>query len=419
MLELSPLHCSSPRILFVDMNSFFASVEQQENPELRGLPIIVVPMIAKTTCAIAASYPAKAFGIRTGTSVADALKLCPDVKVIPARPKIYIEYHNKILEVLKNHFSDPLVLSVDEMACPLADWQRKPEVAEEMAYYVKRDFERTLGVALQCSIGVAPNIFLAKVASDVQKPNGLTFFIDNYENDLFKLTLRDLPGIGRNMEARLSFQGITSVEQLWNLSPNELYHVWGSVVGERWYYMLRGSLEYDYHSAGSPEHKSVSHSHVFAPQFRTVPGAQAIMFRLMAKALKRLRSYELTAKGIDITVSYRCYGNYKKKKILRMTRTVSDSIDDDIFWAEILKEFTDQLPEIRDYKPAKGCIVFFDLQTSHVRQLNFLDDRTRYRNLSRTMDEINQKFGHVVDLASGYFARREAPVRIAFNKVRD
>ena len=85
------------RWLVLDLNSFFASCEQQENPELRGKPVIVVPTMAETTCAIAASYPAKAFGIKTGTLVHEARRLCPDVQLVQAHHKLYVEYHHRIL----------------------------------------------------------------------------------------------------------------------------------------------------------------------------------------------------------------------------------------------------------------------------------------------------------------------------------
>ena len=86
------------RWLVLDLNSFFASCEQQEDPELRGKPVIVVPTMAETTCAIAASYPAKAFGIKTGTLVHEARRLCPDVQLVQAHHKLYVEYHHRILD---------------------------------------------------------------------------------------------------------------------------------------------------------------------------------------------------------------------------------------------------------------------------------------------------------------------------------
>ena len=89
------------RWLFVDMNSFFASCEQQMNPDLRGQPIVVAPVLADTTCAIAASYEAKAFGIKTGTPIWEARNRCPAIKILQARPKLYVEYHHLIRQAIE------------------------------------------------------------------------------------------------------------------------------------------------------------------------------------------------------------------------------------------------------------------------------------------------------------------------------
>ncbi|HLI49768.1 MAG TPA: hypothetical protein VKV18_13920, partial [Chthonomonas sp.] len=105
------------RRFFLDMNAFFASVEQQENAALRGKPVIVVPLKVPTTCAIAASYEAKAFGIRTGTSVRTARRLCPELVVIEARPLLYVQYHRALCELLQAYFVSVQVLSIDEMVC--------------------------------------------------------------------------------------------------------------------------------------------------------------------------------------------------------------------------------------------------------------------------------------------------------------
>src|ERR1700722_4541299 len=116
------------RWLFVDMNSFFASCEQQKNPELRGHPVVVAPMLVDTTCAIAASSQAKAFGIKTGTPIGEAKKRCPFLKVVQARPKLYVEYHHRICEAIESCIPIDAVMSIDEVACKLDKVQRHPHV---------------------------------------------------------------------------------------------------------------------------------------------------------------------------------------------------------------------------------------------------------------------------------------------------
>src|SRR5271168_2503443 len=128
---------SGLRWLFVDMNSFFASCEQQDNPGLRGHPVAVAPMLVDTTCAIAASTEAKAFGIKTGTLIGEARKRCPQLKVVQACPKLYVEYHHMICEAIETCIPVDAVLSIDEVACKLDNVQHRPEVARALALSIK------------------------------------------------------------------------------------------------------------------------------------------------------------------------------------------------------------------------------------------------------------------------------------------
>ena len=294
------------RTLFADMNAFFASCEQQERPELRGKPVIVAPVAAETTCALAVSYEAKAYGIKTGTAVHAARKLCPDLVVVGARPQVYLDYSAKIVEALNAHFVEVKPLSVDEMACTISSYYSTPEDEIRLAKLVKKTIAERIGDYARCSIGIADNVFLAKVASDMHKPNGLTQLNEsNMPGMLFKLHLIDLPGIGPRMLLRLERKGITTVEQLWNSSRGELGRAWGSVVGERWWYMLRGSPIADYGTDDHSINKTVGHSHIFPPAFRHRQGAQDIMLRLFSKAMHRLRRYGQIASNVEMDITYR------------------------------------------------------------------------------------------------------------------
>ena len=161
--------------LFLDLNAFFASCEQQENPALRGQPVIVVQVLTDSAVAIAASYAAKAFGIKTGTLLREARRLCPDVVPVRANHRLYSEYHERILKAVDTCLPVEKVCSIDEMACKLIGTERQVEAARELALKVKRALREQVGECLTCSIGIAPNVFLGKVGSDLQKPDGLTF----------------------------------------------------------------------------------------------------------------------------------------------------------------------------------------------------------------------------------------------------
>lgn len=206
--------------LFFDLNSYFASVEQQDRPELRHRPIAIVPSDTDYTCAIAASYEAKAYGIKTGTKILEAKKLCPDLKCVLARHHVYVEYHKRIFAEVENHIPITKICSIDEAACKLLKNEQSPAQAIAIAQRIKAGLRRNIGEHIKCSIGIAPNMFLAKTATDIKKPDGLTVLEpDTYKAQLFKLALLDLCGIGANIERRLNRAGIKTVEQFWNITP--------------------------------------------------------------------------------------------------------------------------------------------------------------------------------------------------------
>ena len=173
------------RRLFIDFDSFYASVEQQDNEIYQNKSLIVVPCISDYTCAIAASYQAKRLGVKTGTRVKTAKEKIPGLFVVEARPKRYVEVHNQILEVLSKHFKKIQVLSIDEMACEIEEDDDFD--CEMIAADLKLDLMDVLGDHISCSIGVAQNVFLSKVAADMNKPNGFTALGDEAAEQLKKL----------------------------------------------------------------------------------------------------------------------------------------------------------------------------------------------------------------------------------------
>ena len=222
------------RWLFLDLNSYFASCEQQEFPDLRNEPVIVVPFDSNATCAIAASYEAKRLGIKTGTNVGDARSICPKLRVIPARHDVYRHYHEKVIEEVIKHTPIRKVWSIDELESPLSENHRTKEAAEGLALRIKEGLRRNVGECIRASIGLAPNSFLGKVATDMQKPNGLvTLEGHNMLDRLSTLSLRDLPGIGKNFGMLLNYTQVKSkitylvsptttttiVDDLLNMSP--------------------------------------------------------------------------------------------------------------------------------------------------------------------------------------------------------
>ncbi len=406
------------RHCFLDMNAFFASVEQQERVELRGKPIIVVPVAAETTCAIAASLEARKWGIRTGTSVKEARKLCAGVKVVPARPAIYLQYHHGIVEVLERHFVDVKPLSVDEMVGTVGRFERGYEKEERLGRTIKREVRERLGEQMTCSVGIAENVFLAKVAAETMKPDGLVIWQnDEAEEMLCRLALMDLPGIGRRMAARLEQAGIQTVHELVTADRLALRRAWGSVVGERWYEMLRGSQIADYGMYETGVKKSVGHSHVLPPEFRTQEGVRLIAMRLFSKCMKRLRRYGQAASDIDVRIGYKnpnTHVSYSWKRGSKKHRHANDEIS----WGQILRPMVESIPKAKaGFVPCSAAVTFSGLIACQDMNLCLFDDPIERTHLCNTMDALNELYGHVLDVASVFWVRDQAPKRIPFGQV--
>jgi DNA polymerase-4 len=331
------------RRLFIDFDSFYASVEQQDNEEYREKPIIVVPVVSDYTCAIAASYQAKRLGVKTGTRVKTAKEKIPGLFVCGARPHRYVEVHNQILEVLSHHFKKIQVLSIDEMACEIDE--EDDFDCEMIAALLKLDFQEKLGEHISCSIGVARNVFLSKVAADMEKPNGFTALGQKAQEQLETLGLTDLPGIAEKMEARLNTSRIKTVNDLFSVEELKLKKAWGSVIGARWYHMIRGSLQCDYGLSNNEIPKSFGHTHVLPPAKRDDAGSFEVFEALLYKALERLNKYRIGAKRVSIYLSWR-NTETKRRGTYKKVSPIAIASSDYTYWSIIARELWKQLPEL-------------------------------------------------------------------------
>lgn len=334
---------SQYRRLFIDFDSFYASVEQQDNIEYQNKPLIVVPCISDYTCAIAASYEAKRLGVKTGTRVSVAKEKIPGLFVVEARPKRYVEVHNTILKILSNHFEKIQVLSIDEMTCEIDEDDDFD--CEMIAAHLKIDLLEEFGDHLTCSIGVARNVFLSKVASDFSKPNGFTYFGSDYENKLKTLELTDLPGIADRMEARLNRSRIRTISDLFELDEIKLKKAWGSIIGSRWWHMIRGSLQCDYGLTNHEIPKSFGHTHVLPPKKRDDSGSFEIFESLLYKAIDRLNKYKVGAKKVSIYLSWR-NTKTKKRGTFKKNSPIVIASSDFKYWTKIAIGLWNSIPEL-------------------------------------------------------------------------
>ena len=369
------------RWLVLDLNSFFASCEQQEDPALRGKPVIVVPTMAETTCAIAASYPAKAFGIKTGTLVHEARRLCPEVQLVHAHHKLYVEYHHRILTAIDRHIPVEEVMAIDEVACRLDRKQQDPGVAQKLARSIKREIQAQVGECLTSSIGISANKLLAKMASNMQKPDGLTILpIEKLPGAILHLKIRASPGIGLKMAEHLQRNGITDIATLWNTDAARLRLIWGGVAGAKMHKLLHGA---DFASPKT-ERASISHQHVLAPVDRTVEGAAPIVRQLLVCAAQRLRNDGFYCRRLIVEVKPlgRDRDSWTDK------RSFSETQDTGML-LHVLQDIWDQVP---DLKPLRVGVALTSLAAKEEHQPD-LFDKPKNAKLVRAIDEVNEKFG--------------------------
>ena len=420
-----------PRIrwLFLDLNSYFASIEQELRPELRNRPVAVVPLMADTTFAIAASYEAKALGVHTGTQVGDAKRLCPGIELIEARHEVYVEYHHRIVEAIELCVPVSAVMSIDEMASSLIGREQPLMAALDLGRQIKASIRKHVGSTLRCSVGLAPNRYLAKIASDMEKPDGLVALTpDILPTALSRLALRDLPGVGARMERRLHECGIRTMPQLLALTREQMNDAWGGIGGEKLWYWLRGE---DFNDPELEHQKSISQSHVLPPELRTPEGCYAVAHKLLHKAAMRLRAARLWTTHLSVSIKYavprvlarKLHNSGIPQTAWSHGTTVVECQDSQTLVESLVKLWALRPGGAEHQKPFYVGVWLGNLVPDHLHTLNLfsgLESESRRTRLSATMDALNQKYGlDTLMPASMLLAKAAAPTRIAFTSIPD
>jgi len=372
--------------LYLDFDGFFAGVEEQARPALRGRPIGVVPFAGvESTCVIAANYKAKKFHIKTGTPVWEARKLCPDIALVPQSPDLYVRAHHKLLSLIAQEIPIEQVCSIDELTCKLDPFDIADPYA--LAQRIKKRIFTEVGPYITCSIGVAPNRLLAKIAGDMDKPNGFTVLHpEKLPGRLFDLPIEDIPGVGRRMKKRLIDVGIWTVEALWHTEPKQMRKIWNNVEGERLWYALHG---YEMH-VETTERSMIGHGRVLPPESRHFDGAYEIARLLTVKAARRLRRESYVSDAFSLHLRYR------EGRWARMVQL--GHINDDHAALGALKQLWGQA---HLEMPANVSLLNFHVSFSALApatqyQLNMFGEesgiRKKWLSICETMDQVNNKY---------------------------
>lgn len=416
--------------MHIDLNSCFAIIEQQANRLLRGRPVGVAAYDTPRGFVLAASYQAKAKGVKLGVNVAQARELCPDIVIMTPDPSKYREAHKRFKQVLLDYTDDVTPKSIDEFVIHLenAPVYKQGLGPEAIGYEIKQKIYESLGEAVTVNVGIGPNRFLAKLAAGLHKPNGLDVITHKNLRSVYKkLDLLDLPGINTRYKRRLQAFGIMTPLQFLDADEQFLRkRVFKSIIGRHWYLRLRG-YEPDRREFAR---KTIGHQHAISNKTADPQELERILMKLCEKAGRRLRKNNLYAGGISLWLGFaRQYGpwnmvsgnaeqgrpgwHHGEKVAARLYAT------HDIYaHAKRLLQAAQVIEPVR-----LMSVTVFDLHDWDPEQLDLFGSERGYlaaRRISDALDAVNNRYGEFVVTPANMMSMNKVVLdRIAFGNVRD
>ena len=378
--------------LYLDFDGFFASVEQQARPALRGKPIGIVPFDGTVhTVVIACSKEAKARGVKNVMRLGEAKKICPELILVPQTPDLYRRAHNALLAEINSVIPVDAIKSIDELCCKLGTG----DIADpyKTARDIKTAIAQGVGPHITCSIGFAANRHLAKIACKMDKPDGVTIWHPHdIPAKLYDLPFDDIPGIGSSMEKRLMRAGIYGMKALLATQPKQMRKLWRNVTGERLWYALHGYAV----QAGKSERGMFGHGRVLPPELRNFKGAYDCSRILIVKAARRMRRENFHASTLYLWLHLRARDN--KERGWGTKYKLHAASDDqavltalEALWKEAKRDIPKHLRIVRIH------VTLGDLTPSSSRQLDMLlnDDcqRRKWEDITTAVDGLNSRYG--------------------------
>lgn len=366
--------------LFFDMNSFYASVAQAEEPALMGRPVGVLTTDAPGAACIAASYDAKQRGVRMGTRQDEARQLCPGIVFRPVKHDVCVRYHHAILAAVETVLPVHRVFSIDECSCLLTGSQQELKRALQIGRDLQRAVLEQVSPALNCSVGLAPTRLLAKIAAGLKKPGGLRWLVPQVLPEaITHLRLDGLPGISGRMRARLEAVGVPDVATLYHLDPKRARAIWGNVAGERFLRELRGE------TVVWPEtqRSMIGHGQVLTAGNKTPEGARLVARRLLVKAAARLRREGFHATSLHLGAKCAVAGHIGHGGEIRATQ-------DTFFLLEVLARYWQALPP---HRAMAVSVTLGGLLTEEEVARDLFAPAQDRRALCAVVDRLNQRFG--------------------------
>ena len=373
-----------PLIMHVDLNSCFATVEQQARPMLRGRPVAIVNRNTEHTAIVTASYEAKAKGVVVGMKLREAKKICPGLIAIESDPSKYKYVYRKLLAIMRDYSAHVVMKSIDEGVIDFH--QASPGLIErglvEIGHEIKRRLKDEIGIWMSCNIGISTNRFLAKTAANLHKPDGLDIITSQNIREVFStLKLTDLTGIAHANKKRLNSVGIYTPLQFIDADEVVLKRiVFKSVVGEWWYKRLRG-YEVDDVEVSM---QRVGRQYVLESFDLSYDEILQRLHHLCESVGGRLRLKQKMARGVYIYA--RTFNHqYWHSSLLSPLPFFSDQA----IYAQAIRLFKEAPSNIREI--GVHC---YNLEESDISQLSlFADEIVREQQISFAVDELNRRFG--------------------------
>ena len=369
--------------MHIDMNAFFASVEQQANPELQGKPIAVVGGNGRTVITTS-SYEARKFGVKTGMAVWEGKKHCPQLIIVVGDNKKYTYTSSRIIEFMRQYTPLVEVFSIDEAWLDVTHSLSIFGTAERIAYLLKAQIRESFGIT--CSIGIAPNKLLAKLASDMQKPDGLTIIRpDEVSRVLETMPIKELCGIGKKMERHLNLLSIYTCGQLGRFPVDILRKKFG-IIGERLHYMGLGIDDSPViPQEEEDEVKSVGHSMTLRRDIDRREDILKHLLQLSEMVGRRARRYRVSGKTVTLYVRFAdFYSSFSRQNTLKSFINMSD----DIYRASVAILDTAELMQ-----PVRQLGVTLSNLQYEAEQLTLFQEQQKRSDAIKAMDTLNDRYG--------------------------
>ena len=393
-------HQEWPRaIILADMNAFFASIEQQDHPEWQGLPVGITNGL-QGTCIITSSYEARAYGIRTGMRVKEALKLCPDFIQCPARPQRYAGVSSNIMQSLQQITPYIEVFSVDEAFLDVTHCQKLHGRPEEIARRVKKVIYQVSGVL--CSVGVSGDKTTAKYAAKLNKPDGLTVIPPwQSRQQLKEVPVTELCGIAGGIGRFLAEHGVHICGDMAKLPISVMARRFGN-PGRRIWYMFQGA-DPDPLQTNVPPPKSIGHGKVMQPNTQYKQVLLLYLLHMSEKVASRLRRHSLQAQKFYIGL--RCADGWLASKQRSVTAT-----DDGHQIMLLCRQFLEQRWQGQGIHQLQ--VTALDPRPAH-GQLDMFNQENEMSGVNCVMDSINERYGEFTLAPARLLNRSSMPNVIA------